>query len=108
MAQFSVPLGTHDYFRGYKEPEGEAAYFLLTGDLCQMGTMEELLTRAGFPVARSQSGTYPGFKKADEAEYLRALKHLFNCRIDGWWNQPLVERGICTQAEFDEALQKQT
>ena len=82
----------------------DRAYFTFGGDLNQMGLIERFLRDRDFPVAKC--GVYPGFLKADGAEYARALKLIFVARIEGWWNQEhdLIARGICTQEEFDEAL----
>jgi hypothetical protein len=80
------------------------AYFLLDGDISQMATMEARLRAVGFRLYRSTSGTYPGFPRDEEAEYQRALRYLFENRVPGWWNQRMVDRQICTQEEFDKAL----
>jgi hypothetical protein len=100
---FNTPSGTASYLGNSRTGD---AYFLLEGDLNQMGIMERRLRDGGFNVARSSSGTYPGFPKDQEAEYLRALKWLYERRVEGWWNQRLVEHKVCTQAEFDAALTK--
>jgi len=105
---FEAPGGTLSYFAGSQETQqrhsSQCAYYCLDGDLCQMGIMESRLRRAGFNVVRSQSGTYPGFRECDLDEYKRALKYLFDRRVPGWWNQKLIDHGICTQQEYDAAL----
>lgn len=108
MAHFSVPEGTRNYFSRFQEPQdGNFAYHCLHGDLCQMGTNEQVLLSAGFPVVRSQCGTYPGFLEADLDKYLEALRYLWRHRVKGWWNEPLVEKGICTEKEFRVALKQE-
>lgn len=107
--RFTVPAGTRDYFSFGQLENGVHAYYILSGDLNQMGTMERVLREAGFNVIRSQSGTYPGFPQDAEEEYKRALKYLFDNRIAGWWNQhDLTKYGLVTKEEFDEALQRET
>lgn len=69
-----------------------------------MGIKERILLEAQFPVTRSRSGTYPGFIQANHDQYLEALSYLWHNRVDGWWNEPLVENKICSQIEFDAAL----
>lgn len=83
---------------------GDQAYFRLDGDLCQMAAMARTLRAAGFAVVNS--GVFPGFARDDEEGYVRALRHLFEHRVEGWWNQKrdLVKYGVCTQEEFDRAL----
>ncbi len=98
--------GTMEWLRSYKATPvmGPHAYYLLIGDLNQMGIMERTLKDAGFPVVRSQSGTYPGFLKQDKDEFVKALRYLFEHRVEGWWGQDIVKHGICTDAEFKSAL----
>ena len=99
---FNVPQGTLGWFAGNK---GGAAYYLLDGDLNQMGLMEEVLRSAGFTtICRSSSGTYPGFRQNEPATFKDALAYLFTNRIEGWWNQKMVQYGVCTQPEFDAAV----
>jgi hypothetical protein len=103
---FNMPQGTEDYFNqrgGFAQSQGDA-YHIFSGDLCQMGTMGRVLREAGFAVITS--GTYPGFPKEAEDEYVRALKYLYDHRVDGWWGQrgKLIEHKVCTEAEFDTAL----
>lgn len=78
----------------------DRAYYMFSGDLSQMGTIEEFLRVRGFPVVKSD--VYPGFQKEDLAEYVRALRLIYETKIDGWWNQEraLIEHHICTREEF--------
>lgn len=102
---FTVPRGTADYFAN--TGRGGVAFYLLSGDLCQMGTMESALRSAGHPVCRSESGTYPGFVTEDQ--YKAGLTFLYNRRVEGWWNQrtDLVKYGVCTEAEYIVALDEE-
>jgi hypothetical protein len=101
---FSVAPGT---IAALSDLSDNRAYYLLTGDLSQMGTMLGVLQRAGFPVVRSN--VYPGFAKGQEDEYKRALQYLFDHRTPGWWNQrtALIKYGICTAETYMDALQKE-
>lgn len=82
----------------------DRAYFVFQGDLNQMGILYARLLEAGFPVVKSD--VYPGFPRDQEEEYIRALRFVFDNRIEGWWNQErdLIKHEICTQEEFDKAL----
>ena len=86
----------------------DRAFYLLQGDLSQMGRMYAALSQAGFPIVKS--GVYPGFARDDLEHYKRALRYIFSRRIDGWWNQEeaLISHGVCTQAEYDAALGRET
>jgi hypothetical protein len=70
---------------------------LLNGDLSQMGIMSRVLREAGFDVRHSD--IYPVIQGY---EIPRALKHLWDQRVDGWWNNRgnLIKYGICTADEF--------
>lgn len=85
----------------------DRAFYLLHGDLSQMGTMYESLHRAGFPVVKS--GVYPGFARHDVEHFKRALRYVFSRRLDGWWNQEqaLLAHDVCTRAEYDAALARE-
>lgn len=87
--------------------DDDRAYYTFDGDLGQMGTMETFLRERGFSVVKS--GVYPGFPESQEDQYIRALRAIFECRVDGWWGQKqdLIKHGICTQAEYREALRLQ-
>lgn len=76
------------------------AYYTFSGDLSQMGAIEEFLRARGFPVVKSD--VYPGFQEKDLAEYVRALRLIYKMKLDGWWNQEqaLIEHHICTPQEF--------
>ena len=80
------------------------AYYIFDGDLNQMGLIEDALRGAGFPVVKSD--VYPGFPENDKETYVRALRFVYERRIEGWWNQreKLIEHGICTEDEFKIAL----
>lgn len=82
----------------------DRAYFVFEGDLNQMGIIYARLLWAGFRVVKSD--VYPGFPRDQEEEYIKALRFLFDNRVEGWWNQErdLVRYEICTQGEFDKAL----
>ncbi len=56
--------------------------FTLNGDLSQMATQKVFLVKNGFDVG--QLDVYPALKT--EEEYLRAIKLIFEHRIEGWWN----------------------
>lgn len=101
MAGFSAGAGLWDALSGRDD---DRAYYLLDGDLCQMGTMQRWLREHGFPVVKS--GVYPGFKKEDKDQYVAALKALWENRVDGWWNQKraMVEHGVCAEDAFGRAL----
>ena len=80
------------------------AHYTLTGDLCQLDTMEIVLKAVGFDIVKSD--VYPGFPKSKEDEFIRALNYLYQHRVQGWWNQEkaLIDNKICTQLEFDKAM----
>jgi len=84
------------------------AYYIFDGDLHQMGVIYTTLLNAGFPVVKNN--VYPGFTESNQDEYKRALLYLFERRVEGWWNQrsKLIEYGICTQAEYMAALNRET
>jgi hypothetical protein len=75
---------------------------LLEGDLSQMSAQKKFLRGEGFEVG--QNDVYPALR--DEETFLRAIKLIFEHRVEGWWNyeRKLVEHGICTQPEFDAAI----
>lgn len=83
------------------------AYYTLSGDLGQMGTMYRFLLDRGYPVVKWD--VHPGFAKDQEAQYIRALRDIFEWRVEGWWNQErdLVKYGVCTQEAYDLALGRQ-
>lgn len=98
---FPVAPGTLTALTGQQD---QRAYYIFSGDLGQMGTMEDFLRRCGLPVVKS--GVYPGF--VHEADYIEGLRRIWDARIEGWWNSQtaLVKYKICTQEEFTDALQK--
>lgn len=84
--------------------DDDRAYYTFCGDLSQMGTIEQRLRGAGFNVVKNN--VYPGFPKDAKEEYLRALKYVWEHKVDGWWNQKdaLFEHGICTKQEFNDSI----
>jgi len=82
------------------------AYYTFGGDLNQMGIIYSTLLEAGFNVVKSN--VYPGFPKDKKEEYIRALKYLWDYKVEGWWNQEgkMIENGICTWNKFQAALHK--
>ncbi len=90
----------------FENMDDDRAYFVLSGDLSQMGTIYTRLQEAGFPVVKSD--VYPGFARDQEAKYVEALHFVFKRRIDGWWNQQhdLIKHGVCTDNEFQAALHR--
>jgi hypothetical protein len=56
--------------------------YTLNGDLCQMSTQMQFLIENGFDVG--QSGCYPYLDS--KQEYDRAIKLIFENRVEGWWN----------------------
>jgi hypothetical protein len=97
---FTIPQGTANYFANNVSGD---AYYIFSGDLNQMGIIEDKLRNAGFNVCRTASGTYPGFPRNELEEYKRALKYVYDNHIEGWWNQLhyFLEHGICTQEEYN-------
>jgi hypothetical protein len=98
---FSIAPGTMTALSGRND---NRAYFLLSGDLNQMGRMESILREMKFPVVKWD--VYPGFLQNDEEKYIEALKLIYSWGIEGWWNQEsaLIKYKICTQEEFDAKL----
>lgn len=85
--------------RGERAPEGFTFY--LDGDLASMAAQKRFLAGQGFELA--QSDVYP-VVHADDTE--RALKLLWEHRVDGWWNyrEKLIAAEICTEDGFRSAL----
>lgn len=100
--RFTVAEGVGTALSGMND---DRAYWLLSGDLNQMGTMERFLRQRGYPVVKCN--VYPGFAENDKANFLKALKDLFEARVPGWWNQQLVEHKVCSQEEFSAALHRE-
>lgn len=98
---FSVTPGV---FSALSNRDDSRAYYLLDGDLSQMGIMHDRLLARGYPVVKSD--VYPGFRREHLDLYVSALRYLYESRVEGWWNQErkLIEHGICTQEEYDRAL----
>lgn len=82
------------------------AHYVFSGDLSQMGTIEAYLRMQGFAVVKCD--VYPGFPKDQFSEYIRALRLLYEEKIEGWWNQEeaLIAHGICTPQEFRIRLEE--
>lgn len=107
--QFSVAPGTITALQRAgssnvdKNPKEGIIECTLEGDLSQMGTMSQILDDAGFPMRHS--GIYPVIQGTAE-QIKAALKYLWDCEINGWWNQDraLIKYGICTDAEFTNKL----
>lgn len=80
------------------------AYYHFYGDLGQLGTIEMFLRSNGFKVVKNDVS--PGFERHDKETYIRALRLVFECRVEGWWMQKtdLIENGICTEEEFKRLL----
>lgn len=78
------------------------AFYVGNGDLVQMSAQKEFLRRRGFDIG--QRDVYPCVKT--EEEQVRALKAIWEARVDGWWNhdRDLVRLGICTREEYNTAL----
>ena len=76
--------------------------YLLDGDLNQMSIQKEKLLEKGLPV--SQIDVYPAFDS--KIDYLRALKMIWNDKIEGWWNykNELVKNEICTNEQFKKGF----
>lgn len=85
-----------------------SAYYTFDGDLNQMAIIYEALKHARFPVTRS--GVSPAFTKSKKYQYIKALKFLWNEKIEGWWNQrdAMIEHSICTIEQFTTILKNQT
>jgi len=84
--------GTHD--EGYR--------FTFSGDLNQMAQQKAFLQDNFFEVG--QCGVYPAVK--DQETYNRAIKAIWENRIEGWWNyeDKLIALQACTHEEFRAAL----
>lgn len=97
---FSIAPGTLDSLSTAGRHGG--AYYLLYGDLSQMGIMKRVLQESGRFPTLTYADVYPGFAKDDEENYVRALCFLFERRVAGWWNQreKLIRYGICTEDEY--------
>jgi len=69
-----------------------------------MGLIYRSLLDHGFSVVKSD--VYPGFPREAEEEFVRALKHVFEHRIEGWWGQRenLLKYQVCTEEEYWNAL----
>jgi hypothetical protein len=82
--------------------EREDLAFTLDGDLRQMAAQEQFLQSHGIRVGRTD--VYPGVYTDEDK--LRALKLIWENRVEGWWNyrRQFVEFQICTEAEFDAAF----
>lgn len=98
---FSVPSGT---VTAMSNRNDNRAYYTFGGDLNQMGLIERYLRSRGFAVVKS--GVYPGFPRDAEKEYIRALREVWENRVEGWWSQQerLLQYGICTEDEYKAAL----
>lgn len=101
MARFSFAPGALTALAGRAD---NRAYYIFSGDLSQMGRIETFLRSHGFPVVKRD--VYPGFAKEHKDEFVRALKLVFEHRLDGWWNQEaaLIEHGVCTRDKYRAAL----
>jgi hypothetical protein len=76
--------------------------FTLSGDLAQMASQKEYLSRNGFDVG--QCGVYPALKS--EEEFKRSLALIWENKAWGWHNYEryYVQYGICSNEEFWAAL----
>jgi hypothetical protein len=84
----------------YTKPGGISAYWHFSGDLNTTIGIKIALQRAHFEVIGS--GGNPGFPKNQYDEYVRALRYLFEQRVQGWRVQKrhLIEHNVCTEADF--------
>jgi hypothetical protein len=84
------------------DPNSPYKYLLSKGDLNQMIAQENFLTKRGFDVGSRD--VYPALKTQED--YDRAVKLIFECRVDGWWRfeEDLIRLGVCTQEEFNKVL----
>lgn len=101
IARFSFAPGALSALSGRDD---DRAHYIFLGDLSQMGQIEMFLRAHGFPVVKRD--VHPGFAKEHKETYVRALKLVFEHRLDGWWNQEeaLIEHGVCTKDEFHAIL----
>ena len=76
------------------------------GDLCQMAAQGRFLASRGFDVGHQD--VYPALRTKEDAD--RAYRLFWEHKVDGWWNMSheFLRRGICSEAEFIEALDKET
>jgi hypothetical protein len=102
--RFSAAMGLGAALAGMNDSR---AYYTFDGDLNQMGQIYAFLLGRGYPVVKSN--VYPGFPRDAEETYKRALREVYQSRVEGWWSQrrQLLEYGICTEAEFVAALDVQ-
>jgi hypothetical protein len=81
----------------------EGYHKTLSGDLGQMGEQKSYLIMMGFDVGMVD--VYPALK--DQENFDQAITLIYRARISGWWHYKdrLVELGVCTREEYDNALQ---
>jgi hypothetical protein len=75
------------------------------GDLLQMGQQFNFLRTNGFDVGRRD--VYPAVRT--EAERKQAYEAMWKARVPGWWNMhaALLRENICTEEEFQQALNQE-
>jgi hypothetical protein len=105
--RFSIAPGVLDLIGAAIGKRSDSGFsFTLSGDLAGMGAQKEFLLSQGFEVG--QLDCYPALRT--EGDFTRAIKAIFEKRIEGWWNyeRDLVDRGVCTRDEYLTALSKET
>lgn len=65
-----------------------------------MSAQERFLRERGFKMGHSD--VYAMVET--EEEQRRAIEAIWKARVEGWWNHRLIDLGIATQEEFDQAL----
>jgi hypothetical protein len=88
---------------GKKAPEDFK--FGLKGDLNQMGLQKKVLQEHNIVVV--QSDVYPVLREGDKKV---ALRIIWDSQVDGWWHYKhlMVEVGICTEKDWEVALESKT
>jgi len=66
-------------------------------------SQKDFLQQRGFEVG--QSDVYPTLKEKDVKA---ALQSIWTYRVEGWWHyeKKYIELGICTQEQYDKALER--
>ncbi len=84
-----------------KDKANSTFTFFLNGDLNQMSIQKRYLNQQG--IDSQQTDVYPVIKEADVE---KALKLFYENKVEGWWNyeRDYVNRGICTQEQYNEKL----